>query len=370
MFVNDKKSWTGFASIRIICMIAIVVAGLLMQSQAAHARVRLDDICSIQGQKEVKLVGMGLVVGLAGTGDGGNNLPAMRALAAAMKLLNAPVISLDELRNADNVAIVMVEASVPKTGLRRGQKLDCYVSSFMGAESLRGGRLLVTPVETSDVRDSTAVGLASGPIYVEDPNNPLTGRIPGGIVLEEDFVLPFLSDASSHSISLLLDAAHSSFSAASRVAHAINDEFSFETEEADVALPVGPGLIEVRIPEHHRPAVVEFVAQVLDVVVDEPSTQAKVIVNAKSGVVLISGEVVISPVIISHKNLTVEVGAAPGGPTNGPFVPIQDPQSAQTTQLDDLIAALNELRVSTDDIVSIVRELHRSGKLHAAYEEY
>lgn len=352
----------------------VVAATVLLPPSAAQARVRLGNICTIYGQQEVQLTGIGLVVGLNGTGDGGDNLPAMRALAATMKLMNSPVQSIEELQDADNVAIVLIEATVPRTGLRRGQKIDCHVSSLMGAESLRGGRLLVSPVETAEITDDSVAGLASGPIYIEDSEVPTSGMIPGGVVLEDDFVKPFIKE---NRITLLLDASHSSFHAASEAARVVNREFSFETSSRELARAIGPGVIQVEVPRAYLESPVQFVAEVLNVTVDNPHTQGRVVVNAKSGTVVVTGEVEISPVVISHENLTVEVGttqtAATGGGNNqaaAPFVPVDQQNPGSTQQLQQLVQALNQLRVPTEDVISIIRELHRSGKLHAAYEEH
>jgi len=352
----------------VLALAAILAVG----PRPVQGRTRLENICTIYGQKEIKLVGIGLVVGLSGTGDGGDNLPAIRSLAAALRLLNTPVLKEAELKkNADNVALVLISGTVPKTGLRRGQKIDCIVSSPFGAKSLRGGRLLVTPVETADIDDDTAVGLASGPIYIEDPSTPTTGKIPGGIVLEEDFVTPFISyDDGEPKITLLLDAEHSSFYASSEVATAINREFSFEAGNRELARPISPGVVEVIIPKQYRDSPVDFVAQVLDVGIENPHTQARVVVNSRSQVVIVTGEVEISPVVISHKNLTIEVGPQAAATPGGFVVLNQDDGRQPSQQLKQLVNALNQLRVPTSDIISIIRELHRSGKLHAVYDEH
>ncbi|HEX6987580.1 MAG TPA: flagellar basal body P-ring protein FlgI, partial [Planctomycetaceae bacterium] len=229
-------------SLRIIALAAAVA----LVADAAPARVRLEHICAVAGPKEVKLTGLGLVVGLKGTGDGGKNLPLARALATAMKLHNTPVLAADELRDAKNVAIVLIEATVPATGLRRGQRLDCHVSSIMGAKSLRGGRLLVAPVETPDIGDDRAVGLASGAVSVENPDLPTTGKVTGGIVLEEDFYSYFVDRRDgTPKVTLLLDSSHASFHSAGEVARVVNAEFSFEAS-GELAKAVGPGAVEVR----------------------------------------------------------------------------------------------------------------------------
>ena len=341
--------------------------------EAPAARVRLENICTVYGQKESKLTGIGLVIGLNGTGDGGGNRAAMRALAAVLARMNAPV-SIDELRDADNVAMVLVEATVPRTGIRKGQRIDCYVSSFMGAKSLRGGRLLVTPLTTAAVANQHVVGLASGSVYVEDENVRTVGLIQGGVVLEDSFPSLFVDRERGHLVTLLLDESHASFRAASEVSYAINTEFSFDTASQVLAKAAGPGVIEVAIPPQYQDDPVRFLALLMAVGIDNPHTQARVVVNAKTGNIVVTGEVEISPVVIASKNLTVRIGDAPlpdGEQASGRFVTLADPQDTYAPQqLQHLLDSLNELRVPTSDIIDIIRELHRSGKLHAAYDEH
>ncbi|MBW3542027.1 MAG: flagellar basal body P-ring protein FlgI [Planctomycetes bacterium] len=347
----------------------LLTFAVLLLPSLAHARVRLENICTVYGQKEVKVAGVGLVVGLEGTGDGGRNLPAMRALASVLSRRHNPA-DVDELRDAKNVALVWIEATIPKTGLRRGQRIDCHVSSTMGAKSLRGGRLLVAPLTEAAVESDRVVGLASGPVRVEDADSALTGRIVGGVVLEDNFPSLFVDRERGHLVTLLLDPAHASFHSASEVAREVNLEFVHETTY-DIARAAGPGLIEVVVPQQYHNDPVSFMAALMAVGVENPHTQARVVVNAASGTVIVTGEVEISPVIISHKNLTVQVGG-PGAATGGPqpFVSIDGDRSAPSGgRLQQLVEGLNELRVPTSDVIDILRELHRTGKLHAVYEE-
>ena len=352
---------------------AALMLGIIEAPRTAHARVRLENICSILGQKEVKLTGIGLVVGLNGTGDGGKNPAAMRALAAALKLMNQPVLNTTELKDAKNVAMVFIESTIPPTGLRRGQKIDCYVSAPFGAKDLRGGRLLVAPVENVEIADDTLVGLASGRLIVEDKNVPTTGKIPGGLVLEEDFATAFIDGEIGNAITLLLDPQHAGFQTASEVAVAINQDFRVQAGEIAIAKAVSPTEIRVEIPNQYRTLPVEFIAQVLDVSIENPSSQARVVVNSKTGTVVVTGEVVISPAVITHKNFTVEIGnvpPAPGGGTANRFVPVVDAQTRQSSEpLKSLVEALNQLRVPPSDVIDIIRMLHHSGKLHAIYIE-
>jgi len=336
----------------------------------AQARVRLENICTISGQQEHKLIGMGLVVGLKGTGDGGKYQPTIRALASALKLMYNPVEGPAELRDVNNVALVMIEATVPANGIRRGQKIDCFVNSIGSAKSLRGGRLMMSPLGGESISDERVMGLASGAVYVEDAQVPTSGKIPLGVTITADIVNLFVHN---HEFKLLLDAAHSSFQSASEVARVVNADISFEAEGRQLAKAIGPGVIQVMVPEQYRNDPVQFVAQVLDVGIDNPHTQARVVVNSKSGTVIVTGEVEISPVVISHKNLSVTVGgdenqladAGEALPGVG-FVPLMDQQARQSPQrLKQLVDALNQLKVPTSDVIEIIKDLHRTGKLHA-----
>lgn len=333
------------------------------------ARTRLENICTVAGQEEQTLAGLGLVVGLKGTGDS-KNLPTIRAMAAALRLMYNPVTGAEELKDMNNVALVMIEAKVPAHGVRRGQKLDCHVSAIGGAKSLRGGRLLLSPLGSQLIDDERVMGLASGGLALEDAQTPTTARISGGVVVMQDVVNLFVSD---NKFRLLLDHAHSSFQAASEIARAINQETSFEASGKLVARASGPGVVEVDVPDQYRRNAVQFVAQVLDVGVENPHTQARVVVNTKTGVIVVTGEVEISPVVISHKNLSVSIGVDPNTPPPPAepepgvgFVPVVDQSGRQSPQkLQDLVQALNQLKVPTSDVIDIIRELHRTGKLHA-----
>lgn len=342
---------------------ALVVAVCVSQPATALARVRLESLCTVQGQEEVTLTGLGLVVGLPGTGDGARNLPTVRALQAALAKMNQPIGDRD-IKNADSVAVVLVEATVPKTGVRRGQRIDVQLSAIMGAKSLRGGRLLSAPLTSPLVRKEVAVAMANGAIGVEDPLRPSVGKIQAGASLLEDVTPRFVDEKNGYRVTLLLDPAHASFWTSSEAARVINAEFSFESSGQLVARSVSPGIVELTVPRQYRDSPVEFVAQVLEVGIDVPHTQARVVINSRTGTVVVTGEVELSPVVITHKNFSLEVGTEEL--LAKPFTEIPGNATRQSPQqLADLVNALNQLRVPTADIIDIIRELHASGKLHA-----
>lgn len=336
-----------------------------MWPESTWGRVRLEHICTVQGQMEVRLTGVGLVTGLKGTGDGAKSLSTIRALRAALTRMNQPVLEVD-LKNADSVAMVMIEATIPRTGLRRGQKIDCQVSTLLGAKSLRGGRLLSAPLTTVDVRSDVVVALAAGSIVVDDPSHPTAGRIVQGVEIRQDVNTLFLSQAAGPTVTLLIDPHHASFYTASEIANVVNREFTFEVSGQQIAQPLGPAAVELLVPPQYRDNPVDFIAQVLDIGIDIPHTQARVVLDSKTGTVIVTGEVEISPVIIAHKSFTIEVEAPGTSVPPGPFVAITEGHSRQSPQqLKQLVDALNQLRVPAEDIIAIVRTLHQTGKLHA-----
>jgi flagellar P-ring protein FlgI len=338
-----------------------------LRPSKTFARTQVGNICTVYGQKETPVIGIGLVVGLNRTGDGSKNAPAMRALASTLRYLNNPIESSKDLSDATNVAMVAISATIPKEGASRGQRLDCYVTSTFGAKSLKGGRLLISPIRMPNVGDLTVVGLASGPIVIEDPDVLTSARIPRGIVLERDFRTSFIDRTHGNKVTLVIDPAHATFGVAWHVAEQINNDV-YPVLHTKPATALGPDRIEVLVPDLYRDDPVAFLAWLLKIDVMSPQTEARVSINTKSKTVVIHGDVQISPVVISHKNLKVEVAGTTGEPA--PFAAINSQGQDNPQQLDELLKGLQTLKVSNDDVISIVRELYYSGNLHAVYEEH
>ncbi len=160
MFTSSKQR-AAIAALAALCL-------TVLTAKPAHAITRVGELCTIAGQSEMTLRGIGLVVGLNGTGDPDGNAATIRPFAAYLKLANNPVLSQDELKNLSSVAVVEVTATVPRHGISKGQKIDCYVSTLFGAESLAGGRLVVAPLESSSIAEDLVLSIASGQIEIED----------------------------------------------------------------------------------------------------------------------------------------------------------------------------------------------------------
>lgn len=334
----------------------LAVAALLIDSVPAQAVTRVSNVCTIDGQMPLTVRGLGFVVGLNDTGDPDQSAPTLRAFAAFLKLSNNPILDAKDLSNLGGVAAVEVTATIPRNGISRGQRLDCHVSALFGAESLKGGRLISSPLELASIADDTVVGLASGSLIVEDLDNPTTARIPFGLVMEQTVDMNILRKPNQ--IRLLLNREYAGFDMAREVERAVNTRFYLEANNTNIARAVSAVAIDVTIPQQYD-NYVEFIGLLTEIAVKETGTTARVVVNAKQGTVIVTGDVEISPAIITHKNLNVEI--------TSPFVEVSNQETPQ--QLADLVNALNELKVPTNDVIGILRELHYSGRLHAEFIE-
>jgi flagellar P-ring protein precursor FlgI len=343
-------------------LIFILSISLFLPVRPAGARTLLKSICRVKGQEENTLQGLGLVVGLKGTGDGGNFLPTIRSLAAAMQLMGSPLgkAGTAELKDAKNVALVMVNVTIPAAGARQGDLLDCSVSSIGGAKSLAGGMLIMTPLQGPHVNSDRVYGFAQGPININDVKLPTAGRIFRGCRLEEDFFNAFTKDGK---LTLVLSKNYSDFQVAQDVAELINSQLSFQASGGNLARALNQENIEVQIPAQYQNDPVSFISQVLSLPMLEPQTEPRVVINPRSGSIVIGGDVEIGAVVVTHKNMVIETTDNTGTPTPG-FVPIDTSnQPATSTKLKALITALNAVKVPTDDVIEIIKGLDRDGKL-------
>jgi flagellar P-ring protein precursor FlgI len=353
----------------------------------ATAGVRVQDIARLQGQRTNRLMGYGLVVGLDGTGDSGKNEHTMRALMAIHRRFHQPVLSPDELKNANNVALVVVEATIPEFGAREGQTLDVAVSAF-SAKSLKGGRLLTTPLQfaafdENDPATQQILAFAGGWIDIPDPSVLTRGIIRGGCTLEADFFYHFVLDGY---LTLVLDDEHAGFQWAQLVARAINHELSNpaeirarlrEAQESDpsaagwasgravvapeVAEAIGPKNVRVRIPPYELSVPAAFISRVLQThVFMTPIQPARVCINRITGQVSFTGAVTISPTILQLPGLgTLAIGGQP------PEAPGGSTQDDEGVAFQELLNTLSKLQLQPEQMVSAIEHLQRTGTLHA-----
>jgi flagellar P-ring protein precursor FlgI len=357
-------------------LIPLVTSWFLLCGITA-GELRLRDICHVKGQEENTLHGLGLVVGLNGTGDG--DTPTVRALAKMMELMGTPVSEdtsgrplLDELENVKNVAMVFVTVTVPGNGAREGDRLNCNVSAI-SAKSLEGGYLMLTPLMGPRPGVRRIYGQASGPIVLDQSGHPTVGRIHSGARMEAEFRNTFEENGV---ITLVLDRNHASFQTAYDIEETLNNpqmigalygseygspQNATPGRAAGAAEPIAKAVdqvnIHVRIPEAYRQNTVQFVAEVMETRIFPPQNDARVVINERNGVIIIGDNVEVGPVAVSHKNLSIET-------VDGPMHIVDPAASTQTTKLKSLVDALNALKVNTQDIIDIIKELERSGRLY------
>jgi len=282
---------------------AIILAVLLVPAYSQPAlAVKIGDITRLGGQRTNVLTGLGLVTGLKGTGDGGGALETIRPLAQLLSKLSDPVTAA-ELTNAQNVALVILTATIPANGVRDGDKLDVYVTSLGASGSLRGGRLFVSPMR-APVPGSGFFALASGPIVLEDPSVPTSGVVKGGCVMEADLPAKYIENGQ---FTLILEEPAASWTTASDIAKMINDASDGEVGET-LAVVVDPKNVIVTIPKGQRERPDSFISNVLRLPVPMRPSEARVTINDRTGTIIMTGDVEISPTVLSHRGLTITSG--------------------------------------------------------------
>ncbi len=342
----------------------VTVCGVLISGERGQASTLLKNICRVKGQEESTIQGMGLVIGLAGTGDTTGFLPTHKALATVLERMNNPIgqKGMLEIKDAKNVALVMVTATVPAAGARQGDRVECRVSAIGSSKSLEKGVLLPTPLLGPQTTDPRVYGFAQGPLQFDDVKIKTTARIDRGCRLEEDFNHPFLKDGK---FTLVLNPSHADFQVAVDVAEVINGQTQFGERivgmrEERMAYALNAVNIEVTVPKEYHDAPVDFIAQVLSLPIVEPETVASVVINERAGTIVISGDVEISAVAVHVGEFSIQAGQ----PNNGNrFVAIET-ANKQTPKLKNLVDALEALQVSPAEKIAIIKGIEQAGKLH------
>ncbi len=359
----------------LIVGLIILAVGTFADAQSA----RIKDIASIEGVRTNQLLGYGLVVGLEGTGDSQQTKFTAQSMANMLETYGVKV-SGDKIK-VKNAAAVMVTATLPAF-TRPGTTIDVVVSSLGDARSLQGGTLLQTPLRAAN---GDVYAVAQGPVSVGgfsaggggssvSKNHSTVGRIPGGAIVERATRTDM---APQDTLNITLN--RNDFTTASRVADAINAELN-----APVAHAVDGNVVSVDVPIEYQANVVSLIAAVesVEVVTD---TVAKVIVNERTGTVVIGGKARITPVAVTHGSLTVTIAtdftvSQPGPVSPGTTVVTPSTNVAVTendahltmiegmSSIDELVRALNALKVTPRDLIAILQAIQEAGALQATME--
>ena len=368
---------------KIIWINSIVIA-LLFSSSVVYSD-RLKDLTSIAGVRNNQLVGYGIVVGLAGTGDGniGLTLQSMQSMVSRFGLVT-DVSGLD----AKNTAAVMVTAEMTPF-VKPGQQINVTVSTLGKSKSLRGGTLLMTPLLGAD---GETYAIAQGNMVVGGlgvsgndgssviVNIPTVGTIPRGATVERLIDNPFLT-----SENIILNLNQGDFSTALAVSESINEIFG-----PDVSVPLDASSIKIRAPLDPSQKVA-FVSLLENIEVEPARPKAKVIINARTGTIVIGGDVRITPAAVTHGKLTVRVNesqnitptqnviatddqivATPGGAVATPETEADvEEQVARSfvfdpgVELATIVDAINDVGATASDLVAILEALREAGSLRA-----
>jgi flagellar P-ring protein precursor FlgI len=364
----------------IVHRLLLTFAILMLSCQNLWAE-RIKDLASIQGVRSNQLIGYGLVVGLDGTGDKDTDSPyTINSLKNMLSQLGVQIPSGTNMK-PKNVAAVIVHGDLPPFS-KLGQKIDVTVSSLGNAKSLRGGTLLMTPLKGIDGKNyALAQGnLVVGGLSAEGAdgskltvNIPSAGRIPNGATVEREVPNNF-----NQAPLLTLNLNDGDFTTAMRVAESINLTIGPGTAKAvdatsiKVNAPVDPG------------QKVTFVAMLEELEVKPGKTSAKVIINSRTGTVVINSQVRVYPAAVSHGNLVVSISEETAVSQPGPFARAGEtavvPQSQVTiteegkdhmflfdpgASLDDVVRAVNQVGAAPSDLVAILEALKEAGALRA-----
>ncbi len=372
-----KRTMYGFMTRAILA-----AAFLISAASGAQAQSRIKDIVEFEGVRDNMLVGYGLVVGLNGTGDDLDSAPFTRESLIGM-LQRLGISARDDDLDTNNVAAVMVTANLPPFS-RQGTRIDVTVSALGDADSLLGGMLLVTPLLAAD---GEVYAVSQGPIAIAGfsakgegesvtKGTPTNGRIPNGAIVEREIDFD-MRDLASVKLSLR----NPDLTTARRVAQAVN---AFTGQRT--AHPTDPATVQLSVPPRYRGDVVAFLTDVEQLPVQADQI-ARVLVDERSGVIVMGENVRISTVAIAQGNLTIRITESPQVSQPAPFsntgqtevVPRTDIQVGEDDQrklavlrtgvsLQELVNGLNSLGVGPRDLITILQAIKASGALQADIE--
>ena len=352
----------------------------MQNAEAVASTTRIKDIAKVQGVRSNQLLGYGLVVGLNGTGDSDDTIQMIRSTISLLKEFGITVAESDI--DIDNTAAVIVTATLPPF-VREGDTIDVTISSMGDASSIQGGTLLHTPLRAAD---GEVYALAQGAVSTggfaagggggggnnrATRNFPTVGMCPNGAIVERTVEDDDIGSDGRISLSLM----QSDFTTATRVASAINARFGA------IARPANPGRIDIRIPNYYRGNVVAFIAGVEELMVT-PDNVAKVVMNERTGTIVMGGDVSVDECAITQGGLTIRVRRDENAFMPAPYsygsslttesteIEVEEEMGntvilPATASISDIVGALNAVGATPRDTISILQAMKAAGAIHA-----
>lgn len=358
-----------------------VSLGVVNLKDAGGVTVRIKDIAYVEGVRENQLYGYGVVVGLSGTGDSQQVVNfTTRIVSNVFEKLGVVIADREQDFISKNIAIVMITADIPAF-TKPGSRLDVLVSTIGDAKSLKGGVLLQTTLQGAD---NEVYAVAQGPLSISGAEN-LAGQaqsvvkgvatvatIPSGAIVEREISFNLFDNKY---INLMLR--NPDFTTSARLVKAIDNVYE------GAALPMSPAMVRVDVPDKYLgvPDMINFISEIEDISVS-PDSIAKVIINERTGTIVVGKDVRISTVAVAHGNLTITITESPEAVQPSPFgagqtevIPRTDIQiDEQRAQLKvipegatvhDVARTLNILGVTPRDLIAIFQAIKKAGSLHA-----
>jgi flagellar P-ring protein precursor FlgI len=351
--------------------LTLALAFILCIALPARATT-VKELVRMKGHGESVLRGTGLIVGLPGTGDSGKEPALARPLSEYLKNSGNSIGTLSEVAATKSVALVSISCVIPEGGARADDTIDIYVSTLGTAKNLKGGRLIITPL-VGPYKGDPVYAMAEGAITVDDPSVPTSGRVRVGARILRDITMGPVGDT----FDLLLRPSFAGWSAATQVATSIESLYRADplATGPTIAKAIDERTIRVFVPEAERSDRAAFVADVLsaDVNTSLMRLPAMVVVNPADGSIVMTSDVEIGPVAITHKDLTITTTIPAPQPTQfDPLVQrtrwtsVQTPPPATpNSKLSDLLAAFKQLDIPVQDQIDVLQMIYKSGKLNA-----
>lgn len=371
---------SGVSFVRFVQVVGTALLALALTAASAGATSRIKDLANIEGVRQNQLIGYGLVVGLNGTGDTLNNIPFTKQSLQAMLERMGVNIRGATIRTG-NVAAVMVTGNLPAFGTQ-GTRMDVTVSALGDAKNLMGGTLLVTPLLGADGnvyavgQGSVAIGgfAAEGAAASVTRGVPTVGRIANGAIIERE-----IEFALNRLPTVRLALRNPDFTTAKRIAAAVNDYLASKSAE-----PIDPSTVQLTIPPEFKGNVVAMLTEIEQLQV-EPDLAAKIIIDERSGIIVMGRDVRVATVAVAQGNLTVTISeganvSQPAPLSNGRTVVTPTSRVGVSedgkklalvkdgVSLQQLVDGLNGLGIGPRDLIGILQAIKAAGAIQADIE--